>query len=1337
MSPLLSSTVTASARPRLPPLPSRGVSGASPGPSSPAVEFSSEPELASQPRSFPPPSSSIYSSTASARSAVKPPTPSFPASGATRPAPSCPSEAASPSVRNSPDAGTVPLTNGVRPPSQTRVGRDPTRRPEERNGEGPGPRVPPLQLQTRVSSVPPPSAAVRLNAKLQEQSGENGAYVAAAAWMRATEAARLLLGEPKGGGNSGIPTPAAADGRGAALAAGSPKAHAFARAGKRLSGTPLSDLDGAAAAGNEIKRLQAEVEELRGQLAEQERRAAEQVRELEKRERDLCGRVQELEQRLAQTQPNGFSEAFDTQELQQLQHEHRKLQQREQDLLEKERELQRQLEQHQKQLEELHREVKELHRSEAQTNGVDKHHEADAEQRAHVERLERKVKDVEKLHREAAERDAMRIRALEEENNLLKRATAASASHPGGGRSPVLDAPFQLRSLQQLQEKLQSLKQRHLQALEAAGSAARDSEDAAGKPAGGETGDQENASAVFDDFDMLLQKLAAAQGPQASGSGAHALGPAWGGVSRRRSLSRCSSASRLAAPPLPPGAGENTTNAGVALSGVSGHATGGTAALFMSGGRLLPPTPSACSSVVSDSVARSSVGRRLMSSGVIAAAVQQVQQAVAKSIESEALARQKAADLRNFHRKSFSELATRLAGTVAVAHSLAGSRGAPPATPSHLSVTSNACGVPQASPEIPSGSSMTPSSFLPAPRSGTGPSAVQAYPASMAPANESSSGCSPRLLNAGKAGTVEQVPCPSLISVSPFMQACPSHVSGGPPRPSGMFGPTKGAEDVAENVPAEEFQERGKGEFAPRAADSPRACEGESMVPKIDSDMVPGAPTGGERVPAETEAGSASPAVTSGGAATSLSTPFPCAMTPPSGTARPAPVSAASPASVPARHPFQATMPPAGPLSHVSPLSGVDGQPRQPSRDPFGVQREVSVPVVSAHAVRSLQAIPAFASPPPARPEPPAGAPVSAASANGDGASPSGSEQEGHPTASGVAPSATGAGSAPVEVGVHAWHAVDQGQGLSDLGGDVGDHVRGRVSQEGSNPLPSVADGACRVLLPPTSALGRKSNSVDCAEPPSVPRAGHVENGESERARSRMEAHTVAGSQTVLPASGPPAVGARPLHAAQAQEQSFPVSLPASRCPDGSASLVPMPVASQSIPPPQSNSPPPGSFGVGAGTSGVASQQQIGAADEVGTEGKGFWDEDDLDEWNIDDVSVQSPPEHEGPSPVPRQASSKPSSQLLVHQPSDKSLVSQHPLDSFTAPQLRAKERDSVCALGSPLPGPSQGLRTGVWQSTTHHQQPLEGPHGSRVPMPPAQQRPTSAGHRPIEDLFS
>ncbi|ESS29362.1 hypothetical protein TGVEG_207370 [Toxoplasma gondii VEG] len=1373
MSPLFSA---ANLRPRLPPVSSQGVSGSSAGSSSQSSDFSCPPQHPSHPASLgkqPPPA--YYA--LSARSPVKPPSvPSFPASGAVRVAPatssSFPSEAASPpSRRNSSSDGmqpNAPVTNGVSSgPSQTRVGRDSSRRNEAQNGKGPGPRVPPLQLQTRVSSLPPPSSAVRLNAKIhQREQTENGTYVAAAAWMRATEAARLLLGESKGG-NSGVPTPAAA-GR-----SGSPKTQSFSRAGKRSGMTPFGDFDGAVGPGaNDEKtmELEAELKELRGKLAEQERQAADRVRELEKRERELFGRVQELEEQSAlQAQVrDGFSELLDAQQqLQQLQREHRQLQQREQELVEKESELQRQLEQHQRELQQLHQEVKELQRhraAEMRTNGVVEAslHEAE-EQRAQVQQLERKVRDLEKLHRDATERDAMRIRALEEENKLLKRTSGAAASNPSsGGRQPLSDSSFQLHSLQQLQAKLQGLKQRHLQALEAAESQ-RHSEAVEGnetKPTDGETGDQASASAVFDDFDLLLQKLAAAQEPEASGSGVHALGALWGGASRRRSLSRCSSASRLAAPPLPPGSGDNTANAaGVALSTVSGHAAT-TGSLFLpGGGRLLPPTPSACSSVISDSVARSSVGRRLMSTGVIAAAVQQVQQAVAKSMETDALARQKVADLRNFHRKSFSELTTRLAGTVAMANSLAGSRGATSATPSQLSVPSNAHKVPEAS-EIPSCSSTSmtsTSSILPsAVASVAGPSpAVHAYPTALTtPVHESSSGLRSQFhADAGTLG-VDQGTSPSSLLASPFMQSPPvadlssspaGEASAGPPRPTSVFSVNVDAVNAGDSVPVVESQDRGNGDLAPSVVDSSSAHENETVKPENRSEMVTRVAADGELDPVSTGAGSFSPGATldSGSAIAPPSAAFPCAVTPPCGISLPPPVSCASPASVPMKRPFEVPRQLAGPFSTVSRLSGANGQTREPGRDFFGVTRGV-VPSVSAHAVRSTQAIPAFVSPPPMRPEVPTGPLISAASPGDAGECPrdNGERQENLPPVSGVMDLANGTDSAPVEVGLESWHASHhQGKLLNGLDGPSGGSGDG-FSKEGLKPLhaATVPGGGCQMLPPMSSSGGKQPDNVDCGVPSSVPCAGQAENGGSEHTPLRMEGNTRACSQTALPVAVSPPNGVLHPHVSQAHGQTFPDSLQDSKCRNGFASAVPKPQPSQSLPTLQLSVRPPGPFGVGPETLGVTNKQQIGTADDIGAEGKGFWDEDDLDEWNIDDVPVQPRFDRDGPLQVPQQApsSQSTSSQLPVSQPSlDSSSASPQAADSFSIGQMHSKDSEKICGLGSIVARSGQGLPAGMWQVSTQHQQPPEGSHESLVVMPSAQQRPASAGHRPIEDLFS
>ncbi|KEP62537.1 UNVERIFIED_CONTAM: hypothetical protein HHA_207370 [Hammondia hammondi] len=1370
MSPLFS---VANSRPRLPPLPPQGVSGSSAGSSSQSCDFSCHPQHPSQPGSLgqqPPPAYCAHST----RSPVKPPSvPSFPASGVVRVAPatasSFPSEAASPpSRRNSSSNGMqpeAPVTNGVSSsPSQTRVGRDSSRRNEAQNGKGPGPRVRPLQLQTRVSSLPPPSSVVRLNAKVQQrEQAENGTYVAAAAWMRATEAARLLLGESKGG-NSGVPTPAAAE------RSGSPKTQSFSRAGKRLDMTPFGEFDGATGPGANDEKTK-ELEELRGKLAEQARQAADRVRELEKRERELLGRVQELDEQSAlQAQVrDGFSELFDAQQqLQQLQREHRQLQQREQELVEKESELQRQLEQHQRELQQLHQEVKELQRhraAETRTNGVGEVslHEAE-EQRAQVQRLEQKVRDLEKLHRDVTERDAMRIRALEEENKLLKRTGGTAASNSSsGGRQPLPDSSFQLRSLQQLQAKLQGLKQRHLQALEAAESQ-RQSEVVEGnetKPTCGETGNQESASAVFDDFDLLLQKLAAAQELEASGSGVHALGALWGGASRRRSLSRCSSASRLAAPPLLSGPGENTMNAaGVALSNVSGHAAAAGSLFLPGGGRLLAPTPSACSSVISDSVARSSVGRRLMSAGVIAAAVQQVQQAVAKSMETDALARQKVADLRNFHRKSFSELTTRLAGTVAIANSFAGSRGATPATPSRLSVPSNAHKVPEAS-EIPSCSStsVTSTSSIPpsavASVAGLSP-AMHVYPTVVTtPVHESSSGLSSQFHpDSGKLG-VDQGTSPSSIFASPSMQSPPvadlsssppGEVRAGPPRPTSMFGHTVDAVNAGDSVPAVETQDCGNGDLAPRVVDPPSVHENETLTPENSSEMVPRGATDGELDPGSTGASSFSPGATldSGSAIAPPSAAFPCAVTPPSGgMSLPPPVNCASPPSVPRKHPFEAPRQFARPLSIVSRLSGADGQTREPNRDLFGVPRGAVRPV-SAHAVRSTQAIPAFVSPPPMRPEATPGPLVSAASPGDAGKCPrdNGERQESLPPVSGVVDSANGTGSAPVEVGLESWHASHhQGKLLKGVDGPSGGSGNG-IFKEGLKPLHVAAlpGGGCQMLPPMSLSGGKQPDSVDCGVPTSVPCAGQAESGGSEHTPLTMEGYTRACSQTALPMAVPPANGVLHPHVSQAHGQNLPDSLQDSKWPNGFASAVPKPQPPQSLPTLKLSARPPGPFGIGAETSGVTNKQQIGAGDDIGADGKGFWDEDDLDEWNIDDAPAQPQFDRDGPLQVPQRApsSQSTSSQLPVRQPSlDSSSASPQAADSLSIGQMHSKESENICGLGSIVARSGQGLPAAMWQGTTQHQQPPEGSHESRIVMPSTQQRPASAGHRPIEDLFS
>nr|CAJ20478.1 hypothetical protein TgIb.0061c [Toxoplasma gondii RH] len=652
---------------------------------------------------------------------------------------------------------------------------------------------------------------------------------------------------------------------------------------------------------------------------------------------------------------------------------------------------------------------------------------------------------------------------------------------------------------------------------------------------------------------------------------------------------------------------------------------------------------------------------------------------------------------------------------------------------------------------------MSTSSILPsAVASVAGPSpAVHAYPTALTtPVHETSSGLSSQFhADAGTLG-VDQGTSPSSILASPFMQSPPvadlssspaGEASAGPPRPTSVFSVTVDAVNAGDSVPVVESQDRGNGDLAPSVVDSSSAHENETVKPENRSEMVTRVAADGELDPVSTGAGSFSPGATldSGSAIAPPSAAFPCAVTPPCGISLPPPVSCASPASVPMKHPFEVPRQLAGPFSTVSRLSGANGQTREPGRDFFGVTRGV-VPSVSAHAVRSTQAIPAFVSPPLMRPEAPTGPLISAASPGDAGECPrdNGERQENLPPVSGVMDLANGTDSAPVEVGLESWHASHhQGKLLNGLDGPSGGSGDG-FSKEGLKPLhaATVPGGGCQMLPPMSSSGGKQPDNVDCGVPSSVPCAGQAENGGSEHTPLRMEGNTRACSQTALPVAVSPPNGVLHPHVSQAHGQTFPDSLQDSKCRNGFASAVPKPQPSQSLPTLQLSVRPPGPFGVGPETLGVTNKQQIGTADDIGAEGKGFWDEDDLDEWNIDDVPVQPRFDRDGPLQVPQQApsSQSTSSQLPVSQPSlDSSSASPQAADSFSIGQMHSKDSEKICGLGSIVARSGQGLPAGMWQVSTQHQQPPEGSHESLVVMPSAQQRPASAGHRPIEDLFS
>ncbi|PFH31727.1 hypothetical protein BESB_022190 [Besnoitia besnoiti] len=1398
----------ASLRQRLPPLPPQtppvGRSSSAPSPpppvnsgpassSFPPAPLASPPGVSGpQPGFAPPPH---YPPTHGLKApAVKPPAapPSGPVgAGSTRVAPPPSSEAASPraSSLDGAEGQQAPLTNGVGClPSSVRLERDSRRDVAAAEGGGGGrgreaqgarPRVKPLKLPARVASLPPPSAAVRLSVKLGqrqlEQSGENGTYVAAAAWMRATEAARLLLGEPRAGGGSGVPTPAAADGRGGGglRGAGTPQAGGLSRAAKRVSAAQSDAPEGSAAAEaeEEAKKLHAaEVEELQRRLAEQERRAAEQVSELEARERELRGRLQALETQVLQAQrrsspSKGVSELFAAQQqLQQLRQEHCELQRREQELVEKERDLQLQLEQHQKQLEQLHQEVRDLQQRPAEEqsstasslNGLSKplapHDAAGTAASREVARLERRVRDLEQLHRETEERDAMRIRALEEENRLLKRSAnfSASGSSHGAGRSLALSgAPFELRTLQQLQEKLQRLRQQHQQipneGAGAARGAASDAERDGDAPPGGHDAEQESAAAVWDAFEALLQKLVAAQEVQATLAGGLGAGaPAWGGISRQRSLSRCSSASRLTAPPLPPGAREHVSAALTASA--SGGAPGGIAAPFNSGGgRLLPPTPSACS-MISDSIARSSVGRRAMNAGVIAAAVQQVQQAVAKSLESDSAARQKAADLRNFHRKSFSELTSRLAGNVAVAQSLTGSRCRTPASPSHLSVTSTAPMLPHhASPlaeSPPPDSCTTPASsvLVSAAASLAAPQSGEPQPDSGDDASSGRLGYQPAAEGGGRSSETAP-PAPPCMQPAPSVSPPSRPLRDSPPSqpplealfapqtpdstlPAGVRGASReqgaksGVDDAGDGL--------GAAPGAGRRGGEPEAQAGEA----VRCGSLPGLTRGGEAGPFADAAASPLPLTPREFAAPTAPSPARpvTPVTPVAPVGAPvlqSPFGASPPASVPLQQPFQAPTAgryPAGPLASPGCSPSVAGHSCRSSQELFGVAPPTSpVPVPPAAAApRSLQAIPAFASPP-------LSGPATA------GAAPAAGERRGsQPTVEGAPSSAEPA--AAQEAAASSWPVFDRhGNRQGCVEGPV---PGGEVSQEGSLPLEkTVTPGAACRVLPTTPFMAREPQSGSGTAPTGSFCEGPGQAGTAVHASMKLgQAPTPPPAVSHPLGAGPVAVLRPPQGGSLVPGLGvgYPPQAPGFDAGASPAASAHLPLAGAS---PPASAPVSSSVGTILGAPGVAAPAPappVGGVEE-GAEGKGFWDEDDFDEWNIDDAPTQTRPDADAPED-PWQAA--PASQPVGQLRPGPSPASRPPFNSSSAPPpMPAK---LMGTLSSPPNGfePRHGASVGGWNGLAHTPQPVAGPYSARLTTH-MQQRPNSAGHRPIEDLFS
>ncbi|PHJ18670.1 hypothetical protein CSUI_007504 [Cystoisospora suis] len=555
-----------------------------------------------------------------------------------------------------------------------RVGRD-TRRFDETSVRRPydRTRVQPLASSGRNSSVPPRLAlgSFATADSQTDQSSENGVFVAAAAWMKATEAARLLLLNPRPPCGSAAPSLSS-------VASSEVDKSDSSRQDGRIRSCPG---DGRAPIGGmrekdrqsdeEMRQLEQELISLRERLAEQEKKTEEQQRLAKEKEKDWKSRVEKLEKEIERRDEkqgvSGHEGPFNAQqELKHLQEEHRLLQTREHQLIQKEKVLQKELEQHQQQLEQLQLEVRDLQRQRASSAVSEVIHEGEAVNRRaavdggksdHTEQhaQESALRELEKLQDRLASYEA-RIRALEEENKLLKRSHAMVDRSSCPAMFPVHVEP---KTLQQLEKKVQAARLQHLRVLEQPGTQPSDE---------GEGSSQ--VKSVFDEVCSLLQSLSAAQENQSNGRSG-------GRLTRQRSLSRSSSVSQRSGVHAPrsrtgmdDGCNHNHAGRTRAMAG------GGSAGALLSAGRgsLLPPTPSAGSSVVSESIARSSVGRRLVNSGVIAAAVQQVQQAVEKTLESDAVARQKAADIRQFHRKSFSQLSSKLVSSAAMAQSLSASR---------------------------------------------------------------------------------------------------------------------------------------------------------------------------------------------------------------------------------------------------------------------------------------------------------------------------------------------------------------------------------------------------------------------------------------------------------------------------------------------------------------------------------------------------------------------------------------------------------------------------------------------------------------------------------------